>query len=331
MTCVMTALPVTAMEQEDSVSIINNWEPGDYQEYLFNAGRLLIHGNDTIIERESPETITRIQLLDELENGDKIFAFSTRYSDLSKMAKAMSGNESISVVSAEPNQPKQTADNSKEKLYEQFLKLQEMPIKILTDFSGEVKDIYDYDSLHASMDSCFDKLKGDIASNDDIAGGNKLSLLLNFQKMWNKLISKEALMSGCALFRYFGYTYPFGTSISHEKLPLLTGDCEVDATATFSCSSGVTDTGLRLIEISSVISYDSDQVTEYLMSSLLSDEQKASTTLDNPDRPFISMLTTEIMYFEPESGTVVEYLLDKRTTTPDETIIDYSVYRLTQD
>lgn len=96
----------------------------------------------------------------------------------------------------------------------------------------------------------------------------------------------------------------------------------------FSCRPVQTEDGVDLIEITNVTTYDSDQVMDYAMSLVLSEEQQKEPSLKDPSRPYISMIVSELFLFEPELGTMVEYSREKRTTTPDKTIIDYSVCEL---
>ncbi len=311
------------------VAIVNNWEKGNEATYYNYAVRLSIQGGDTIVERESPVTVTTLRLADVLPDDDKIFVMTTEYPDSTVMIKNLSEQSMYTVTTEDGTEEEDTSKTaeSKAKIYNKFLKLMEKPITVLTNFAGEVKDIYDYDSLRADLDSCFDHVKGSIV-DADLPDGTMLAILLNLQHIWEGMVSKEALINQCDLFRYYGYTYPLGSTIEQTKETLLTGDHEVDAIVNFSCMPVETEDGVELIEISNVTTYDSDQVMDYVMSLFIDEEDQKAHSLKDPDRPYISMIVSELFLFEPKLGTLVEYSREKRTTTPEKTIIDYSVCEL---
>ena len=314
----------------DSVaSIVNNWEKGEFAIYRNNSGRIHIEGRDTITERETPETISKLLLAEVLSNDDKVFIVTTEYADSTAMIKNLSDASMFTVTSDDETEKEDTLQTAKDKaeLYAEFLKLMENPFTVITDFSGELKDIYNYDSLKADLDSCFDHIKAKITKKE-IPDGTKLALMLTMQRFWDQAFSKESLMRRCELFRFYGYSYPFGTTIDHVKLPLLTGDVEIDGTMTFTCEPVETEEGTKLVEISTITSYDSDQVMDYVMSTFLSEEEKKESSLKDPERPYISMTVSENCLYEPKTGTLVEYIWEKRTTTPEKTILDYKVIEI---
>lgn len=311
----------------DSIaSIVNNWNKGEYATYRNYSGRITIEGRDTIIEREGPETISKLLLADVLPDDDKVFVVTTEYPDSTGMIKDLSEQSMFTITTEDGTEEEDTSKTAKHKaeLYSQFLKLMEKPITVITDLSGEVKDIYDYESLRIELDSCFEQIKGNIA-RADLPDGTMLALMLNMQRLWDQVMSKESLMKRFDLFRFYGYNYPFGTTIDNVKLPLLSEDVEVDATVTFSCEPVETEEGIELVEITSLTTYDSDQVMDYIMSAFMSEEEKKETTLKEPDRPFISMNVSEKFLFEPRDGTLLEYIRQKLTASPEKTIIDFTV------
>lgn len=327
LTVTISSLYASAEIIGDSVaSIVNNWDKGEYATYRNYSGRITIEGRDTIIEREGPETISKLLLADVLPDDDKVFVVTTEYPDSAGMIKTLSEQSMFTITTENGTEEENTSQTAKHKaeLYSQFLKLMEKPITLITDFSGEVKDIYDYDSLRSELDSCFEHVKGNIA-RADLPDGTMLALMLNMQRLWNQVMSKESLMKRFDLFRFYGYNYPFGTTIDNVKLPLLTEDIEVDATVTFSCEPVETEEGTELVEITSLTSYDSDQVMDYVMSAFLSEEEKKKTSLKDPDRPYISMNVSEKFLFEPQKGTLVEYIRQKLTASPEKTVIDFTV------
>ncbi len=326
-TCI---LPASSQVIGDSIAaIVNNWEKGNEAKYYNYAFRLSIQGGDTIVERESPVTITTLRLAEILPDDDKIFVMTTEYPDSTEMIKNLSEQSMFTVTTddgTEEEDTSKTAENKAE-IYNQFLKLMEKPITVLTNFAGEVKDIYDYTSLRADLDSCFERVEGNLV-DADLPDGTKLAILLNLQRLWDGMVSKEALINNCDILRYYGYTYPLGSTIEHTKESLLSGDHEVDAIVNFSCMPVETEDGAELIEISNVTTYDSDQVMDYVMSLFIDEEEQKAHSLKDPDRPYISMIVSELFLFEPKLGTLVEYSREKRTTTPEKTIIDYTVCEL---
>ena len=307
----------------DSVaSIVNNWKAGDYALYRNYSGRIRIEGRDTITEREEPETITKVLLSEVLPNEDKVFIITTQTADSAKMTMDM-GDQTLPKEAANTDAPvgnKPFTEKDKDELYAQFLKLIEIPVTILTDFSGEVKDIYNYESLRSEMDSCFNQVMKRIESIG-MAEDLYQTLTQNMQNMWDRSVSKEALMARCDLFRYYGYNYPLGVTSDQAKLPLISDDYQVDATVTFSCEPVETESGMQLIEITSVTSYNSDQVMDSLLSSFVGEDAHA---LRAPDRPYVSMNITEQFLFDQETGTVVAYTTQKKTISSEKTIIEYS-------
>ena len=319
----LCGLPTSAQEPGDStISIVNNWKVGDYAVYRNYSGRIRIEGRDTITEYESPETFTKVVLAEVLPDDDKVFVITTQYadsiqSDGSVAEKPMSkeNDDEASEDGASSSMP-----FDREGLNAQFMKLAEIPVTILTDFSGEVKDIYNYESLRAEMDSCFEQFLDKIRLAG-MAEDLEQALTGNMKRFWDQSVSKEALMARCDLFRYYGYNYLIGTNVEHARLPLLTGGEEVDATVTFSCQTVETEDGTQLIEITSITSYDSDQVMDSIMSSVIG---RKIESLREPERPFISMSVTEQFLFEPVTGSVEAYTMQKRTTSPEKTIIEYT-------
>ncbi len=146
-------------------------------------------------------------------------------------------------------------------------------------------------------------------------------LTVNLECMWNQATTKEALMARCDLFRYYGYNYPIGMTTEHTKLPLLSEDNEVEATRTFSCEPVETESGVQLIEITSITTYNSDQVMDGILSSVVGQKM---TLNSEPDSPYISMNVIEQFLFDPETGTVVEYIIQKKTISQGKTIIEYT-------
>ncbi len=284
------------------VAVANNWNVGEYAIYKNYSGRIRIEGGDTITEHEEPVTLTKVLLKEVLPNEDKVFVITTEATDS---------------ITTEENTPQ----DDQEELRALFRKLNETPVTILTDFSGEVKDIYDYDSLRVKMDSCFNQVITKIKAYDlpeEIEEG----LTGNMKRMWDQAATKESLMARCDLFRYYGYNYPIGMSTEHIKVPLLSEDNKVDATRTFSCEPVETESGVQLIELTSMTSYDSDQVMDGILSSVIGQKM---TLNREPDSPYVSMNVTEQFLFDPETGTVVEYVIEKKANSQDKTIIEYSI------
>ncbi len=283
------------------IAVANNWNVGEYAIYKNYSGRIRIEGGDTITEHEEPITLTKVLLKEVLPNEDKVFVITTEDAD---------------TIKTEGNTPQ----DDQEELRALFRKLNETPVTILTDFSGEVKDIYDYDSLRANMDSYFNQVIAKIKAFDlpkEIQEG----LTDNMERMWDQATTKEALMARCDLFRYYGYNYPIGMSTEYIKVPLFSEDNEVDATRTFSCEPVETESGVELIELTSVTTYNSDQVMDGILSSVIGEKM---TLNREPDSPYVSMNVTEQFIFDPETGTVVEYMIEKKTISQGKTIIEYT-------
>ena len=99
----------------------------------------------------------------------------------------------------------------------------------------------------------------------------------------------------------------------------------VDATVTFSCDILESESGNEYIKISSLISYDADQVMDSLLSSMVDEQAHA---LRQPDRPVVTINVFESFLFEPKKGTMVEHKQERRTTSEGKTIIEYSACEL---
>ena len=211
--CISVRMAAQSIEDE-TVSIINNWTMGDHCCYRTYSGRLRIEGNDTIHEREDQEIITKVLLSAQLPDDDKVFVITTQHVDSAKTVKDLSEQPLYSVTADGVTEDENTTSTAKDKaeIYAQFLKLMETPVTILTDFSGEMKDIYDYDSLRGEMDSCFAQITAKIEEKE-IPDETKQSLLLNMRQIWNEGVKKEALMERATLFRHYGYEYPLGTTV----------------------------------------------------------------------------------------------------------------------
>lgn len=302
------------------VAVVNNWKVGDYAIYKNYSGKIRIEAGDTITEYEEPVTLTKILLTEVLPSEDKVFVITTQVADSTKADINMPEGPSIPTENDDSNDSQDSfTEKDQEELQALFMKLSDIPVTILTDFSGEVKDIYNYESLRTNMDSYFNQIITKISSAclpEEIQEG----LTVNLERMWNQAVTKEALMARCNFFRYYGYNYPIGMTSEHTKLPLLSNDNEVDATVTFSCEPVETESGEQLIEITSMTTYNSDQVMDSILSSVIGQNMTLNREADSPH---ISMNITEQFLFDPQTGTVVAHTSQKKTISQGKTTIEY--------
>ncbi len=287
------------------VAIYNNWMVGDTIKYTTYSSRTTIEKTDTIEVGQSSISF-EINLSELLPNGDRVFETRTQIPEIGNLGRK------------EVLRP----------YYERVLNLLKRPQQFITDSMGVVKDFRNFDYFLSEMDSC----KSIFCSWIDTLNmpeEPKAKLISVMEKALAASLSKESLLENVRMFQFYGDVYKIGSSSYNVKMPIPFFDNnEVGATVDFTCEVLAKTDDYEIISLLTNEIYDCDQLMNLALTSFLTDQQIHDANLDAPERPYISFTKSEKYTIEVLSGTILLIESEKRTVTPEGSLIDYSLVKM---
>lgn len=291
------------------VAIYNNWRINEEATYQSYSSRTIIQGNDSTTT-ESPSGSLTILLKDTLPNSDLLFETKMQMPPLGEHGE---------FDKMEPLR----------KFFERYNEVLKRPYSFLTDTYGVIKEICNYDLIREEVDSCFLVLQ-DIVHTLDISEDQKNAITSGFNNIIQQSLSKESLQENAGIFKHYGLVYNIGTTSEKVKMPIpFFNNKEIDADLTYTCDILEKTEESEVISIRTDAVYDSDQLTNLIATTLLTDDQQRKSGMLNSDRPYIYFSQTEEYIIEVLSGTILQVETEKRTVSPDKSRIDYSIIQLT--
>ncbi len=289
------------------VSIYNNWNVGDTAKYTSYSSSSQIENSDTIALPSTSITF-EISLTELLSNGDLVFETRTQMPEMGKILVDTGALKSF---------------------FERVLNIMEKPQELITDPQGVVKDYRNFDDYVSELDTCRAMLR-EWAETLDMPYETKTNYINGMEKFLDASLSKESLLKNVRMFHLYGKTYDIGTCSYDIKMPVpFFGNKEVDARVDLTCEVLETGEDYQIVSIHSLVNYDSDQLMDLFTSAFLTDRQIRDANLDDPERPYISIIQSENNIIEALSGTILQIEKERWTTTPDGGRIERSLVKIT--
>lgn len=294
------------IQPDTTVTLFNNWMIGDTVFYEQSRQRLNIHGTDTVQTRLMDMEFY-LALKDTLPGGNLVF--EQKVTDVTKL---------------------DIPDDFRKFIGEDYIllnkKLMQLPLTIITTPEGVVDQIELPAEATGLVDS-ISQLAQQAIDGLQVQDEQREKLKSVLSKALSSVTPKQTQMESLELFEIYGKNYPIDhTVVTDYQVPMpMFNNEQIDARSEFTVNVVSQDEDAEVIFLENELLYDSDQLINCLIKYMLTDDNRMSMNVDDPERPYASMSTTTDYYVEAITGTVLSYEKLNVTSDTDSTRMDYTV------